>query len=136
MSTMQPAGVYAARTDVPVSRSIEEVKECLKRYGVQEVAVLESPSAKCIAWRLGGTPYRINVATPEPGQKQAQQERQRWRAVVLVVKAILETAPQAGMDAHALLLPYMVLPNGQTVAESAPQIQASGWAALMPKEGE
>ena len=134
MGTIKPAGVYASRTEVPTTRSIEEVKECLKRYGVQEVAVLESPSAKCIAWRFAGSAYRITVEVPPHGPKQGQQERQQWRAVVLVVKAVLEVSPTAGMNTQALLLPYMVLPDGRTVAESAPQIESSGWAALMPKD--
>ena len=131
---MQPAGKYAERTQVSVAASIEEAKAVLRRYGVEEIAVVESPRGRCIAWRYEGAPYRIAIDAPPSGPKKEQQERQQWRAVVLVLKAILETGPVAGMNTRAMLLPYMQLPTGQTVAEAAPQIQSTGWAALMPKD--
>lgn len=132
---MQTRGTYAARTDVTVERSIDEARAVLRRYGVEEIAVAESPAGRLIAWRDRGAGYRLNVARPGAGAKAEQQERQQWRALVLVLKAMLETAPVAGLDVDALLLPYRVLPDGRTVAESAPQIEAAGWAALLTSKG-
>ena len=132
MVMAQPRGTYAARTSVTPEQSMAEIEATLKRYGCQDFARLTSLSrgAESIAWVFGGIGYRVTI---ERGTAD-QIRRQRWRATLLAIKALLEWSEIAGAPVGSLLMPFLVLSDGRTVAESGADMQAiagRGWAALL-----
>jgi hypothetical protein len=128
-------GRYAATTDVGVEKSQAEIRATLKRYGATGFAYAEDDTAQAamIVFRLGDRHYRIYVPLPtkdDPALRKRvnqyayadyaspaaydQAVRQRWRAVALYVKAILEAVESGIVSAEQALLSHLLLPNGQT----------------------
>jgi hypothetical protein len=132
MPEVNPRGTFAATTNVSVDASITEIKAVLKRYGVTDIITLETAQKRGIGWNYEGKSYRLVISV----ESSEQRNRQKFRALLLLIKTILETAPVAGIDAAAMLLPHMVLEDGRTVAESAPQIKAIGWEQRLIGGGE
>lgn len=137
MST--PRGTYARRTEVPAEQSMAEIEATLRRYGCQRFARMSDLGAgiESIAFELEGVGYRIPVRTPldAKADKVLQIRRQRWRAALLAIKAVLEWSEQAQEPVSSYLLPHLVLSDGRTMAETAagqvPQIAGRGWSALL-----
>ena len=64
----------------------------------------------------------------------AQEVRRRWRALALSIKAKLETVESGIAEFETEFMPYMVLPNGKTVAENIlPEIERAYSTGKMPK---
>jgi hypothetical protein len=137
MSTPTPRGKFAAKTDVPAERTMAEIEATLQRYGCQQFARLTDRDAgtETIAWRTEGAGYRITIH----GTEKDQVRRQRWRATLLAIKAVLEWSAINEVPVSALLMPHLVLADGRTVAESTPvavaQIAGRGWSALLEGSG-
>lgn len=82
--------------------------------------------------------------TREPAVARAAYEqamRQRWRAIVLIVKAKLEAVESGVFTFEEEWLPHMVLPSGQTYSEwAAPQLaevyKGHAMPPLLPGLGE
>ena len=150
---------YAAKTDVPVERSRAEIRRALKAYGADQLFDAEASEpvvAAVIGFRAHGRLVRMTLPLPDPADPQftrtptgrprtrlqAEREheqavRQRWRALLLVIKAKFE-AIEAGVETfETSFAPYLLLPGGQTVGEwLVPQLDdvyASGeMPALLP----
>ena len=129
---------YAAGTDVPIDRSQTEIGRTLKRYGVDEYTFGQGRGKAHVAFVAHDRQVRFVIPLPNPADKQFtltptarrersasaakqaydQAERQRWRALNLLIKAKLE-AVEAGVQAFEdEFLPYTVLPDGTTVADT------------------
>lgn len=124
---------YAQGTSVPVSRSRAELEDVLRRYGADGFAYMEDAGFVQIGFRIENRAVRI--ALPPPCEETlperartrtaaqteaalAQEERRRWRALVLVVKAKLEAVESAISTLEREFLADLVLDGGQTVAEA------------------
>lgn len=115
---------YAERTAVPVDRSKQEIERLLVAAGATSVATLIEEARAALAFKLGGRNYRFLVPLdrdPRVSKRldPIQIRRQRWRALVLIVKAKLEAARSGITSLETELLPYAVLPGGRTVADDA-----------------
>lgn len=123
---------YAADTKVPVGRSRDELEGLLERVGADSIATMRDASAAAVAFRMEGRNYVLRLPYPTEDQLRVgrgrgsrsaidtlrdQAIRQRWRALVLLVKAKL-TAVEAGVTTpEAEFLPHAMLPTGQTLHE-------------------
>jgi hypothetical protein len=130
---------YAARTEVGADRSRAELERILVRYGADEFAYGWSGDQVVIAFRIRGRRCRFNLPvprkddkvflyTPARGERRSdsaafaaweQAVKQRWRALVLIVKAKLEAVEAGITTVETEFLPWALLPTGQTVAEWA-----------------
>ena len=99
---------YAHRTDVPVERSRAELDSLLSRYGATSRIVGDDRVVAIVAFSLGDHFCRVEVPIPSPADTGpvprhweymndrdrravlANNERARWRSLVLLVKAKLE----------------------------------------------
>lgn len=133
---------YAAGTEVPVENSRAEIERILSRYGATAFAygwnaggamiefaacdrrvrfVLPLPDRADAAFTTytRGTQIRTSYRrSPEEATKRWEQAcRQRWRALVLVVKAKLEAVDAGISEFEAEFLAHVVLPDGRTVGE-------------------
>lgn len=141
------ARAYAQRTRVPADRSRIELEALLRKAGAHDIAQMVNDDRAMIAFRLVDRCYRFTVplydgpaaertrngfkvasaATMSP--RQAQQARQRWRALLLVIRAKLESARAGITSLDVELMPYCVLPGGRTVADEALPRIASAYAS-------
>lgn len=116
------AGTYAKTTKVPVRQSRDEIEKTLTRYGADQFAYGWSGAKATIAFRADGRFVRFTVAIPES----PQEERQRWRALLLVIKAKLEAVDSGIATFEEEFLAHILLPSGRTVGdEVAPAIETA-----------
>jgi hypothetical protein len=113
---------YAKNTSVPISRSKTQIEETLLRYGIEEFGMGVSPRGDGIIFKKGERMYKINVPNPNPvdystDQKYEQARRQRWRILLLSIKAKLEEIEAGLISFDDQFLAYMALPDGSTVGD-------------------
>lgn len=125
---------YAERTDVAVEASRTEVERLLRAAGADQIMAVWSGRASqaMVAFVLDGVPIRIMVPLPteaeiakttsgkkrnDADRESARErlERQRWRALVLLVKAKLEIIRLGVSTVEEEFLAHVMLPRGETV---------------------
>lgn len=149
---------YAQRTEVPSTRSRDEIERTLERYGATAFAYGWDNGARAatIMFEIG-TPRgvrRVRFRLPMPDrhdpeftrtptgkartESAARAEydravRQRWRALALVIKAKLEAVAAGITSIEDEFLSHVMLPNGSTVGEWAtPQLELAYGRGEMP----
>jgi hypothetical protein len=131
---------YAQHTSVPVDRSRAEIEHTLTRYGAtgfgyswerREVAIDPTPAygkktelreVATLVFHVTGRRVRLDVPMPtlrEAGSetRAAAAARQRWRAILLVIKAKLEAVDSGISTLEAEFLANIVTENGRTIGE-------------------
>lgn len=101
-------GKYAERTKVAVARSIEQIQRALKRYGADSFQYAEEGTRAGIAFKAAGRMVRMTVQLPTDDE---QGERQRWRAMLLVVSAKLESIDTGIETFEEAFLAHIVVPG-------------------------
>lgn len=132
---------YAKGTTVPVERSRDEIQKILKRYGAEKFAYYEDAERSVIEFVAKHRHIRFHLPTPlfedhtktPSGKDRSQADamkawetscRERWRALVIAVKAKLEAVESGITTFEDEFLAYIVLPSKQTVSQwLQPQIQ-------------
>jgi hypothetical protein len=130
---------YADHTEVPSDRSRAEIERTLRRYGASAFAYGWDALCATVMFELAGRrirfrlpmPDRNNRAfthTPSRGTRRSdeaidaaweQAQRQRWRALALVIKAKLEAVAAGITTEEQEFLAHIVLPDGSTVGDWA-----------------
>lgn len=134
------SGRYAGSTDVPVSRSRDEVERTLGKYGASSFGYAwdddgKSKPSVVIAFALSGRRYRLSMPMPSRSDREfthhsrgvrspsaaedawEQACRSRWRAIALLVKAKLEAVALGVSTVEEEFLSATVLPDGRTAWE-------------------
>ena len=140
--------VYARDTNVSVNRTREEIIATLERYGAFGYA--QDGNQQVVFFRMEGRRVRLLVEMPDPeefaltptGIKRAPETqrrqweqacRQRWRAMLLLIKAKLEGVASGITSLEEEFLAHIYLPDGRTVGEfMRPQIEESYSTGRMP----
>jgi hypothetical protein len=153
--------LYAENTTVPVHRSRAEIEGLLVKHKASQYLtahdsergqavvqfkiqnrivrfVVKLPQLADYAKRRDRRGYTLTDAKKE--DVRAQDERQRWRALLLVIKAKLECVENGIATFEEEFLAHIVLPNDQTVAQVIlPRIADAyegGSALLLPAHKE
>jgi len=112
---------FAQSTRVPVEQTRNEIERTLARYGATGFAYFNSLERSMIAFEASGR--RIMFELPLPISKQISDEgkrnqviRQRWRALLLVIKAKLEAVESKITTFEDEFMAHIVMPDGQTVS--------------------
>jgi hypothetical protein len=145
---------YAADTEVPVSRSKAAIEELLRQHGATEFASGWDPTHDRMQFRLFDRTIRFVLPRPDPQARKfthdrrgfrrvpnsvtrslEQADRQRWRALYLVIRAKLE-AVEAGIAVFEQeFLAFVVMADGMTIGDVlVPRIQ-SGEQHLLLGDG-
>lgn len=127
---------YASGTSVPVERSRAEIDRVLSKHGATSRGVMcdDLEGQAIVAFALSGRHYSIHVPLPRydafemkklptrafptkrtPEQQRAAYEqacRERWRGVVLLLKAKLELVAMGVSTVEKEFLADLVLPGG------------------------
>lgn len=124
-------GRYAETTRVPVARSRAEIERTLARYGADAFGYGSEGRCRLVTFRAGGRHVRIDIVLPEGCTE--QQERQKWRALLLTIKAKLEAVESGIATFEEEFMAYVLLPSGETVGEWAqPQLRDVYSTGQMP----
>jgi hypothetical protein len=148
---------YAERTSVASDRSRAEIEKTLRRYGATAFAYGWDALAATVMFELADRRIRFRLPMPDrndrafthtPGKglrrsdeaidrEWEQAQRQRWRALALVIKAKLEAVEAGITTAEQEFLAHICLPDGSTVGDWArPQLaiayERNAMPAIMP----
>lgn len=125
--------MFAEKTTVPSEKSRMEIERLLARHKASQYGTFVDHEARHarVQFRLEDRIVRFVIALPDRSKfygrsatsQYEQQERQRWRALLLVIKAKLEAVESKIASFEEEFLAHIVMPGGQTVGDLvAPQI--------------
>lgn len=149
---------YASDTDVPPERSRAQIEMLLRQHGATEYATGWDPGHDRIQFMINKLVVRFVLPRPDrklyekktdrwgyqhartPQQVDAaiaQADRQRWRALHLVVRAKLEAVEANISTFEQEFLAYIVLPNGASIGDIlVPQLLAGESPRLLPSTSQ
>lgn len=128
---------FAENTTVSSTASVSEIESTLRRYGGRNFhyATLDAPPCSLVGFEFNGRRIRFVVSLPEIKEFQTTETgrartaqgaatnahekaiRQRWRALLLVIKAKLEAVESGICEFDEEFGMHFVMPDGGTVYE-------------------
>jgi len=132
---------YAKRTEVPVGQTRTEIDTMLQKHGAKSVAFMFSATRAIVVFELRDRRIKFDLPLPSADEKGYEQRtRSRWRALLLCIKAKLESAESNIETFDEAFLAQTVMPDGQTVYEhtlpTIKQVYADGqMKPLLPPPG-
>ena len=142
--------MYAKNTAVSCEKSKVEIERTLVRYGATHFAYTTMPEGAVVQFVKGGKRIRFLVPMPpKPDgggwggatavRRWEKSQRQKWRALALVIKAKLEAVLSGICTFEEEFLAHIVLPNNKTAGqEMIPRIDeayATGKVPVLSWEG-
>lgn len=144
---------YAERTEVSSDRTIAEIQRYLRRYGATAFTYGWDEDSAALMFEMADRRILFRLPMPNPRDKQFTQTptgkprspgavetaydqavRQRWRGLLLIIKAKLEAVAAGITTLEQEFLAHIQLPDGRTVGEYAkPAIAAAYESGEMPK---
>lgn len=128
---------FAEDTSVSPERSRSEIEATLKRYGADAFGFGTDGSRSFVQFRAHNKQIRFLVTAPDRSSKEIrlhksgylrterqikdatdQAVRQRWRALLLVVKAKLEAVASGITTFEEEFMAHIVLPDGRTAGQA------------------
>lgn len=118
---------YAERTKVPEQQTRAEIERVLTRYGARSFAYFTEAGRAIIVFEADSRRIRFDLPLPEgDDSSDAQARRQRWRALLLCIKAKLESVESNIESFEEAFLAHVVMPDGATVAHHVrPRIESA-----------
>lgn len=114
-------GRYAQYTRVEVGRSQAEIARQLERYGATGFMCGWQGNQEAIGFVYKTLKIQITI----PKDEDQQIRRQRWRALLLVVKAKLEAIESGISTIEEDFLAWIMTPSGKTLGQLlGPQLEA------------
>jgi hypothetical protein len=111
---------FAANTSVPVDRTRQEVEQTLTRYGATAFGYMTTAGKAVILFEAKDRKIKITVPLPDgDSERDRKMARQRWRALLLVIKAKLESVESGIETLEEAFFANIVMPDGMTVYEKA-----------------
>lgn len=142
---------YASKTRVSPGRTRDQLEHVLKQYGADAFGYAWDGDQAKVNFRLNARTIRLTVQMPDrsafrltPTRRVRavsqqtslleQAQRQRWRALFLVIKAKLEAIESGISTLEEEFLAWTVLPNNATVWEMTHEpIKRAIESGQMPK---
>ena len=142
---------FASDTNVSINRTREEIIRTLEHYGADGFGFMTEGDRSAIYFRIEGIRVNLHVSMPdyaefsmmpkrnarrtEEAQRRAYDQacRQRWRALLLIIKAKLEAIEGGITTLQEEFLPHIMLPSGDRVGDwLLPQVEESYRTGQMP----
>lgn len=115
---------FAAETKVPISRTQEEIRKLIvEKHRGSHYGMMEEPNQVHVVFRLVERNIRFTLPMPARPQRPAEIARHekllrsRWRALLLVIKAKLESVESKIETFEEAFFAHVVMPGGETVYE-------------------
>jgi L-rhamnose mutarotase len=106
---------FAEYTKVSVQQTQNDIEKLVTKAGATHFASFKEPESAMIAFRLKERNIRFKIALPK--KMNDQEVRSRWRAMLLVIKAKLESVEANIETLEEAFLSQVVMPGGDTVYE-------------------
>ena len=110
---MRRTARFAAQTKVPVSKTRVDIEKLVRRYGAKGFMSGYQDKVAHIEFLCADRHVRLSVVVPD----NEQEARQKWRALLLVIKAKLESVDAGIATFEEAFATDIVLPDGKTVWE-------------------
>ena len=141
---------YAKETNVASETSRLDIEKTLIRYGADQFAYAATPGKAMIGFTMHSRQIKFILPLPkrdefrltdtgrtrtDKSQQDAWEQacRQRWRALLLVIKAKLEATECEISTFESEFMANIILPDGKTAGEfMLPQIAAAYQTGNMP----
>ena len=142
---------FASDTNVSINRTREEIIRTLQRYGADAFGYVTEGDRSAIYFQIRGLRVNLHATLPdyadfekmpnrnarrtEQAQRRAYDQacRQRWRALLLIIKAKLEAIESGITTLEEEFLPHIMLPSGDRVGDwLLPQVEESYRSGQMP----
>lgn len=107
---------FAARTQVAVEQTRLDIERLLARYGATSFGYISGPDRAIIAFEC--SKRNIKITVPLKDTNKPQQIKQRWRALLLVIKAKLESVASGIETIEQAFYANIVMPDGRTIYEA------------------
>lgn len=104
---------YAETTKVPVTQTKGDIEKLVEKYKSTSFGIMTTKEHAHVMFRIGEREVLFRVPMPEDPQK----SRARWRALLLVIKAKLESVDTGIETFEDAFLANIVMPDGRTVAD-------------------
>lgn len=145
---------YAETTSVAFEKSIAEIIGAVRKAGAEQIGQFEGPNYYAVQFVLGERLIRFRLPFPSletiplrSGNNVAytnaqrldqleQRKRQRGRALLLVIKAKLESVESGIETLEQAFLAHVVMANGQTVYERIAEPIAIEYRTGAPSAGD
>lgn len=144
--------LYAERTTVTPTKTQAEIQDLLEKYGCEHFAIAREPMHVTIGFLMHKRRVRFTLPLPDksdPKFKKTptgkirsagslneaydQEVRRRWRALLLTIKAKLESVASGIETFDEAFMAQLLLPSGETMSQWAvPQIEAAYENGAMP----
>jgi hypothetical protein len=125
---------YAKGTSVTVQSSQMEISRILDRYGVDSYRFGAAPGVAMLEFVYEGMPVKLTVPLPakptdekliDPKTRRyvlalprwEQAVREAWRALVLFIKAALESVERGIVKAEQAFMAFLVTGTGETLGD-------------------
>jgi hypothetical protein len=132
------AMTFASKTKVSVDQTRSEIEKTLGRYGADRFAYFKEQGMAIIVFEANERRIRFNLPLPEgTDDKSLQEERSKWRSLLLCIKAKLESVESKIETFEDAFLAHVVMPDGKSVSDHikpriAEAYQGNKMLALMP----
>lgn len=116
---------YAKNTKVAIDKSRTEIEQTLTRYGATSFAYFNQASGAIVVFEMSDRRVRFDLPldAPTDGERESvrkrreQANRSRWRALLLCIKAKLESIDSQIETFEDAFMAHVVMPDGSTVAD-------------------
>lgn len=145
---------YAKGTKASISKTDEEIKKALRKYGAENFLIGEASGRAQVLFEMNGRRIIIRMPLPSKDEKRfhktagrnitrsqdaalalwEQEAREKWRALLLCIKAKLESVNSGVETFEQAFMAHMLLPSGETMSEWAerPDNKAALQGGRMP----
>lgn len=140
---------FAKETSVSIEQTERDIRSTLRRYGATSFGSFESSTAAMIAFEMHGRRVVFKLPLPDrnspeftatPSGKWARSQKQaeaawdqacrsRWRALLLCIKAKLESVEAKIETFDDAFLAHIQLPGGAMVGEEVREAIAKSYAS-------
>lgn len=111
---------YARGTKVSIVDTRMEIERTLERYGAESFSWHVEQRKAQLQFGIAKRFVRFKLPLPEPGSaKQERLRMEKWRSLLLVIKAKLESVHSGIETIDESFLAQIVTSDGTTVAETA-----------------
>jgi hypothetical protein len=144
-------GQYANNTTVSPEKTQNDIRDTLRRYGAGKFGIMEETNKAYVMFEFDCLMIQLMVSLPdrkefektEAGRSRkpsavneayTQAVRQRWRALLLAIKAKLEAIECGISTIEKEFMAFVVMPDGKSLGDHLiPELKKISSTGKMPK---
>lgn len=121
---------FAEHTKVPVERTKAELERTLQRFGAEGFGTYTERGRAIVLFSTADR--RVRFMLPLPKDASERELRRRWRALLLCIKAKLESVASSIESFEEAFMAHIVLPEGGTVGDKIKPMIADAYKNGLP----